>query len=171
MEELDGLINGVSWAIQNQRTSLIVEGDSMVKINLANRIMHGVTINHVSRNWRWEGRLLALRERLRSTPALGFSHIKRSGNKVADILVNEGVGKASSFHAEGHVAKMDNRLWEKCKKVAAGKDGGANPDHPLRQGRGEIIKSPTSPHTNLPLAPGSPISSGSLSKIHVTRHA
>ena len=100
-----------------------------------------------------------------------FSHIKRSRNKVADILANEGVGKASSFHVEFHAAKMDNRLWEKCEKVAASKYGGANPNHPPRQDRGVIIKSPTSPHANLPLARGSPISSRSLSKIHVMRHA
>ena len=48
--ELDGLPNGVAWEIQNQRTPLIVEGDSMVIINIAKRIMNGATINQVSRN-------------------------------------------------------------------------------------------------------------------------
>ena len=102
LAELDGLINGVTWAILNQRTLLIVEGDSMVIINLAKRIMHGVTINQVSGNWRWEGRLLTLRERLRSTPTLVFSHIKRSGNKVADIITNEGVGKGDESCRSRH---------------------------------------------------------------------
>ena len=34
LAELDGLINGVTWVIQNQKTPLIVDGDSMVIINL-----------------------------------------------------------------------------------------------------------------------------------------
>ena len=50
MVELNGLIKGVTWEIQNKRTPLIVEGDSMVIINLAKRIMHGATINQVSCN-------------------------------------------------------------------------------------------------------------------------
>ena len=79
----------------------------MVIINLTQRIMHGATINQVSCNWSWEFRLLTLRERLRNTPALSFSHIKRSGNKVADILANEGVGKACSFHVEISSKKLN----------------------------------------------------------------
>ena len=101
------MINGVTWAIQNQRTPLIVEGDSMVIINLTRRIMHGATINQVSCNWRWEFRLSTVRERLSNTHALSFSHIKTSVNKVADILTNEGVGKSFYFNAEISLDKLN----------------------------------------------------------------
>ena len=45
LADLDGLLNRVAWAIQNQRTPLIVEGDSMVIINIAKRIMNEEAIN------------------------------------------------------------------------------------------------------------------------------
>ena len=83
----------MTWEIQNMRTPLIINGCAMVIINIAKRIMNGVAINQVSRNWRWESRISTLRTWLRYNPVLMFSHVKRSGNKVSDTLANEGVGK------------------------------------------------------------------------------
>ena len=74
--KLEGLINGVVWAIQNHRIPLIVKGDSQEVINIARRLMNGASISQVSRNRRWECRLIVLRIWLRDTPTLLFSHVK-----------------------------------------------------------------------------------------------
>ena len=72
--ELEGLINGVMWEIQNQRIPLIAEGNLEVVINIARRLMNGASISKVSRNCRWECRLIVLRRWLRDILAL-FSHM------------------------------------------------------------------------------------------------
>ena len=62
--------------------------------------MNGASTCQVSRNWRGEGRISTLRKWLRDTPALLLSHVKRSGNRLADALTNERVGKERSFNVD-----------------------------------------------------------------------
>ena len=50
MVELEGLINGISWALQKEKTLLVVEGDSQVIINIAHRLQHGATTSQVLKN-------------------------------------------------------------------------------------------------------------------------
>ena len=45
LAELDGLLNRVTWAIQNRKTPLLIEGELMVIINIAKRIINIVGIN------------------------------------------------------------------------------------------------------------------------------
>ena len=71
-----------------------------------------------------------LRRWLSDNPTLLFLHVKPSGNKVADALENEGVGKDSSFHAEEVVEKWDVLLWEKCEALVGIDVGWPNVGHP-----------------------------------------
>ena len=95
-----------------------MKGDSLVVINIARRLQNGATIGQVSKGQRWECNIIALRSWLRDNPALRFSHVKRTGNRVEDALENEGVGKVSSFHAEETDDKRDGPLWRKCEALA-----------------------------------------------------
>ena len=45
MAELEGLINGISWALDKNKTLLLMEGDSRVIINISRRLQHGTTIS------------------------------------------------------------------------------------------------------------------------------
>ena len=60
---------------------------------------------------------MALRRWLRDNPAIRFSHVKQTGNRVVNVLVNEGVQNASSFHAEETGDKRDDPLWRKCEAL------------------------------------------------------
>ena len=51
-----------------------------------------------------------LKSWLRYNLALVFSHVKWIGNRVANDLVIEGVGKGILFHGEVHDNKIDGPL-------------------------------------------------------------
>jgi len=95
--ELEGLVHGLCWANINGWSSLLVEGDSRLIIDLATRLQAGSSTSKVSRNWRWESRVEALSHILHSAPAITFMHVRRKGNKVADAVANKGVGAGTSF--------------------------------------------------------------------------
>ena len=86
--ELEALINGLSWSLQQKKTPLTVEGDSLVITNISKRIQHGEAISQVSKNRRWEGWLTELKRLLLGTPMLQFMDVTRTGNRVADALGN-----------------------------------------------------------------------------------
>ena len=95
-----------------------------------------------------------LRVWLRNTPALVFSHIKHSWNRVVDTLANEGVGKEVPFHAKDRIDIRDKILWEKCEELA-GLDVGQNDiGHLLRQYSCALINRPTFLHASSPLTRG-----------------
>jgi len=50
--ELEGLVHGLCWANINGWSSLLVEGDSRLIIDLATRLQAGSSTSKVSRNWR-----------------------------------------------------------------------------------------------------------------------
>ena len=102
-----------------------MEGDSQVIINIARRLQQSASTSQISKNWRWEGRLSELKWILAGLSAILFSHVRRSGNKVADALENEGVENHSSFHAE----ELDDNgnihvIWEWCGKLVKEDMGG-----------------------------------------------
>ena len=109
---------------------MIVEGDSLVVIEIARRLQNGVTIGQVSKKWQWECRLTMLRTWLRDNPALIFLHVKQIGNRVADALANEGVGKVISFHAEENNDKRDGSLWRRCEALTVDDIGRTDGVHP-----------------------------------------
>eukprot|EP00253_Pinus_taeda_P028233 PITA_28233 len=69
---------------------IIVEGDSQILINLATRLQKGSNTRKIVPSWRLEARLNALAKQLSNFSAISFSHTKREGNKVADLLANIG---------------------------------------------------------------------------------
>ena len=118
MAELEGLINGISWALQKEKTPLLVEGDSQVIINIARRLQHGAATSQVSKNWRWEGFLSELKRILGVPSAIKLSHVRRSGNKLEDALENKGVENHNSFHAKEFDDNRKSLIWDRCEKLA-----------------------------------------------------
>ena len=119
MAELEGLINGLIWAKQMGKIPLVVEGDSKIIINIACRLQAGSLTSQVSKNWRWESRLNALRQILKGEEYFLLMHVKQEGNRVADAMANTGVESEFSFHVE---TKEDEgktqQIWSGCFKVA-----------------------------------------------------
>lgn len=89
--ELEGLWQGLilTWNLNLQ--PLVVEGDSQILINMAKHLQNGSQARKIATSWRLEARLEAIEQSLRSNRAISFNHIKREGNKVADLLANIGV--------------------------------------------------------------------------------
>jgi len=89
--ELEGLWQGLSIAKEFNLQPLLVEGDSQIIINMANRIQNGSQTRKVAHSWRLEARLNSIERELLQNRALSFLHTKREGNKTADLLANLGV--------------------------------------------------------------------------------
>ena len=129
MVELEGLINGLNWVVKIGKTPLVVEGDLQIIINIVHRLQSGASTSQVSKNWRWEGRLCALRKILVGHEAILLSHVKWAGNKVENSLTNAGVESSRSFHAE----EIDDRgntqtIWKCYLNLAEdNKEGSCSP--------------------------------------------
>ena len=119
MAELEGIINGLNWAVQIRKTPLVAEGDLHIIINISRQLQSSASTSQVSKNWRWEGHLSALRKTLTCQESILFSHVKREGNKVVDALANAAVESNRHFHAE----EFDDRgntqtIWQHFLKLA-----------------------------------------------------
>lgn len=58
---------------------------------MAKQILNGTYARKISKSWRLEARLEALEQWLHNNRAIIFTHVKREGNQVADLLANLGV--------------------------------------------------------------------------------
>ena len=58
---------------------------------MANQLLHEAHANKVANSWRLEARLELIEQWLKTNRALLFKHVKKDGNKVADLLANMGV--------------------------------------------------------------------------------
>eukprot|EP00253_Pinus_taeda_P001915 PITA_01915 len=95
--ELEGLWQGLLQAGNLNFQPIIVEGDSQILINMATRLQNGSNARKIALSWRLEARLNALAKKLSNFNAISFSHTKREGNKVADLLANIGTENAHSL--------------------------------------------------------------------------
>lgn len=89
--ELEGLWQGLLLAQTHGFFPLMIEGDSQILINMVNKILHGPPSNKVGNSWRLDERLELIEVWLRTHRAVNFKHIRREGNKVADLLAKIGM--------------------------------------------------------------------------------
>lgn len=64
VEELRGLLEGLTMATQQGWLPLILEGDSQVILQLANKLLHGKSVSKVADNWKMTNSLEQLRKLL-----------------------------------------------------------------------------------------------------------
>ena len=55
---------------------------------MAKQLQNGTHASKIAKSWRLEARLEAIEHLLHNNRAIIFNHIKREGNKVADLLEN-----------------------------------------------------------------------------------
>lgn len=79
--------------------SLIIEGDSQILINMASQIIWGTPVHKLSCSWRLVARLQHIEQWLATNREITFKHIKRAGNKVADLLANLGVDNYRTLYS------------------------------------------------------------------------
>eukprot|EP00253_Pinus_taeda_P003909 PITA_03909 len=74
----------------------IIEADSELIINLIKKICNGLTSDKVSKHWRLLQVYQLIQSHLHTMRTLSFINVRRTTNKLADILANEGVLCAKS---------------------------------------------------------------------------
>eukprot|EP00253_Pinus_taeda_P032484 PITA_32484 len=118
MAELEGMWKGICIADHLNFYPLEVEGDSQILINAAIRIQVGSSAAKVASSWRLLSRLEALEDRLRQPNSIIFKHVRRTANKVADRMANQGVNQQGPhFAGYLHDAK-DKKLQQDCHTLA-----------------------------------------------------
>jgi len=106
--KLEGLLYGIYIAINSNFSKLIVEGDSQIILHMLTKVQHGSEIDKISSNWRLESMLHQLKSLLSSKKVILPHHIMRTGNKLADYLVNQGVKSRMSPHSYSWNNYMDS---------------------------------------------------------------
>lgn len=95
--EIEGLIHSLLLIDRPNLNPLIIEGDSQIIVMLTRKLQGGHHVARITKNWRLEFCMERLAALLESTPNYSISHVKRKGNKVADLLANQGVTGTNSF--------------------------------------------------------------------------
>lgn len=87
---------------------------------MATRIQNGSQARKVASSWRLEARLNAIEQELFKNMAISFNHVRREGNKVADLLANIGVENEQSL-LSGNTAIIPNNLQvQECEILIQG---------------------------------------------------
>lgn len=90
-----------------------MEGDSQILINMAKHLLNGSQARKIATSWRLE----AIEQVLRSNRAITFNHIKREGNKVADLLANIGVENENTLLTANMNIIPDNVQAQECARL------------------------------------------------------
>jgi ribonuclease HI len=101
--DMDGIMEGFRFALQNQWTPMVIEGDSRVIVEMARKIQTGAKVSKVARNWRLETRLYQLEDLLISNTSIVSNYVRRESNKVAEWMANHGIldkGEGQAIHWE-----------------------------------------------------------------------
>ena len=91
--ELEGMLLDMDWAIKQRWLPLILEGDSLLIINMARRLQAGSIVSKISKNCYLECKLKALNDILDGHPAVVFQHV----NKLMYSITNKGVLSSTTF--------------------------------------------------------------------------
>ena len=91
--ELEGLWHGICIAEKENLFPLEVEGDSQILIEAAIRIQSSTPATKIALSWHLLSRMEQIEAWLRVPRTITFKYIRRSANKVADRLANQGVNQ------------------------------------------------------------------------------
>jgi len=89
--ELEGILKGICILEQKNKIPLEVEGDSLIIIASVIIIQAGSPVAKIASSWRLLSRLEKMEERLQTPRTITFKHIRRTANKVANRMANQGV--------------------------------------------------------------------------------
>jgi len=116
--ELEGLWTCICIAEQNHFFPLEVEGDSFILIAAAQRIQAGTPAVKVAASWRLLSRLESLEEKLQNPQSITFKHVRRTANKVADRLANQGASQRIPYFTGSLDTLDDDKLKNDCISLA-----------------------------------------------------
>jgi len=115
--EMEGLWQGLLLARAHNYLPLEVEGDSQILINMVKQLLNGSHSSKIATSWRLEARLEAIELELLNNRAIIFSHVKREGNKVADIIANLGVESNHTLLTGSINITPNNEKIQECNQL------------------------------------------------------
>ena len=115
--ELEGLWQGLQLAQLNNFFPLEIEGDSQILINMAQKLLQGSPPSRGSDSWRLTAGLELIAHWMQQNKAIVLKHVKRSGNKVADLLANKGVTSDQIIFAGPLTNLNDRKILQDCTQL------------------------------------------------------
>ena len=106
VEELRGLLEGLTIAIQHGWLPLILEGDSQVILQMSSKLLHDKSISKVADNLKMTHSLELLRTLLQRHSKVQIHHVRRKANKLVDLVANYSPKKKQELqqkHWEEHI--------------------------------------------------------------------
>ena len=105
---------GLDMIQTNGWHSTILEGDSQIILQMAEKILNGKHVHKVVDNWQLIHNLDLLRNKLYNWPDVKIRHVRRKVNSLADLLANYGVETRQEIEIALWTDRKDENLWEKC---------------------------------------------------------
>lgn len=91
MAELKALLVGLDMTQTHGWYMIILEGDSQVILQMAEKLLKGKQVHKVANNWHMIHNLELLQAKLLNHLDVKIHHVKRKVNSLADLLANHGV--------------------------------------------------------------------------------
>ena len=115
--EINALMIGLDMVQTNGWQPTIVEGDSLIIIQMANKILNGRHVHKLADNWHLIHSLESLRNKLYNHPDVKLLHVRRKANALADLLANHGVEKGQEIETAIWTDRKDEALWSKSQTI------------------------------------------------------
>ena len=115
--EIKALLVGLDMIQTHGWRPTILEGDSQVILQMAEKLLKGKQVHKVADNWRLIHNLDLLQTKLLNLSDVKIHHVKRKTNSLADLLANHGVEKGQEIELALWSNKRDEYLWEKCQSI------------------------------------------------------
>ena len=119
MAELNGLLQGIKIAFTHALFPLVVEGDSALILNLANKLQNGTSSSKISYCWILAYDLQQFPELLAQLASINFQKVKRQSNSLADKISNWG-DRSSMFLQNCTIDEiLDSQLRHVCELTSS----------------------------------------------------
>ena len=118
MAELMALEQCLEILIESNLHNAIIEVDSELIINSVKNICNGTTPERVSKHWQLLHVYQRIQSHLRALRTLSFVHVRRTANRLAYCLTNEGVHCSKSNRRYAWMMTPSGKLREDCHRQA-----------------------------------------------------
>jgi len=88
--ELWAIHQGLRISIRNGYKNLEIEGDSQIVIEIMKKLNNGKSWERITNSWRTARIVQEIAELIKRMDYKSFNHVRRNGNRAADLLANWG---------------------------------------------------------------------------------
>lgn len=115
--EINALLVGLDMIQTNGWHPTILEGDSQLILQMAEKILNGKHVHKVADNQQLIHNPDLLQTKLYNRPNVKIHHVKRKANSLVDLLTNYGVEKGKEVELALWIDRKDENLQAKCQSI------------------------------------------------------